>query len=147
MKNKFTHFVCKKKKVLTLALLCSCAVSMAFGSIFANATTVNAAEETHTVTDTGRITSATIAMPNTVADNFYKEVTLQKAGTTDEANRLTYSGLVPYGTGTISLGTYDMSESVGLEKPLFEILPQKAWNDTADTTTYQDKFFKVYLAI
>ena len=145
MNNKFTRFVCKRKKILTVALACSCVTSMVFASLFANGQTVYAAENTHSVSDTERITSRELSLTNPIAEDFYKEVTLQKAGTTDEVNRVTYSGLVPYGTGMISLGTYDMSTNVGLENPLFVVLPQQAWNDTMDANTYKDKFFKVYL--
>ena len=121
----------KRKTLLSMALSFLCCMS--FACAFVGLRTTKATAE------------QTQESMYSVVQKYYTTRTLQKAGTTDEANRVTYSGLVPYGTGTISLGTYDMSANVGLDNSLFEILPQNAWNDTADTTTYQDKFFKVYL--
>ena len=120
----------KRKTLLSMALSFLCCVSFAFSFIGLQSTKA-AAEQTQ-------------ESMYSVVQKYYTTRTLQKAGTTDEANRVTYSGLVPYGTGTISLGTYDMSASANLETPLFEVLPQKAWDENA-SDSLTDKYFKVYL--
>ena len=87
-----------------------------------------------------------VSAENTFSENelvrsYYKRVTLQKDGTGTGNNSMTFSGLVPYGTGKISLGTYDMTESSNLTAPLFTILPQRDWKTTSTPTEDADNMF------
>ncbi len=132
------------KKKLSL-LFCSVMMASALTTGVVLATATDATPEQN-VTDATRITTA--AELN--LSPFYKTVTMQKDGTGTGEDSKTFSGLVPYGTGKIDLGTYDMSSSIGLDAPLFTIVPHKAWKTTtsnADFASTEDYYFNVNLEI
>ena len=90
-------------------------------------------------------TADTAVSEATLVQNYYQRLTLQKDGT--ETDSLSFGGLVPYGSGEISLGTYDMTATSDLTAPLFTVLPQKEWKSTATPTASSDEmFFNVNLS-
>ena len=126
-------------------LICS---TVMIGAFAANAFLVNATDTMvsveHSVSNVERVTSVNDLNP--MVKSYYKEFVLQKDGTGTGDDSMTFSGLVPYGTGKISLGTYDMTESSNLTAPFFTILPQREWKTTSTPTEDADnRFFNVNL--
>ena len=126
MKKRLAMLFCSAVMVSTLTT----------GIVMASATG-NASPSGQNVTDVSRITSTSeMADVPYVPTGFCKEMTLQKDGTGTGEDSMSFSGLVPYGTGTISLGTFNMTP--GLDKPLFTIVPQKSWSSSTTATSAVD---------